>query len=138
METKFFAQNIKLDLRTKDLIRKKLEKVVRLAGYKEKDVRDIRVDLSRNLSHNADERIRLEVNINLYPGQKILRAAERAANLQNALDRVETILKRQVSKYKEKRKTKVLRGARFAKHIGLAAPEVHKEKPKYGQRRREE
>ena len=137
-EVKFFSQNLKLTPEIKDLIRKRIQRVIKMTGGKEKDVRDVRVDLSRNPGHDDAQLIRLEININLYPGQIILRAAERGPDLRDALDRAEEILKRQAVKYKEKARAKALRGARFVKHVGGATPEAFEGKPKYGQRRREE
>lgn len=139
MQIKFFAQNMKLSPRAETLIRERIERIIKLSGGKVKDFRDIRVDLSRKPGHASSEEVRMEININLYPGQIILRAHERGPDFRTVMDRVEKILKREMAKYKGRAKARALRGARYAKHIGGAAEEAFEEgRPRFGKRRREE
>lgn len=98
MTIQFYAKNIKLSPKTRKYIEEKLQKVIKYIGQKTKDVRGIHVDLSYSPQHKTEEKIRIEVNIDFYPGQKTLRATERARNIEEGINLVQEKLAKQIEK----------------------------------------
>ncbi len=109
MEIKYFLQNVKLSPKDKEKIEKKIKK---LNKYSVK-IWEAKLDLSYNDSHDKYEQFRVEVNLKLP--NDLIRAEERAADLQNGLDEVVDELERQVRKYKDKKETKRRRSRRDVK-----------------------
>jgi len=95
MKIKYFVQNIKISEQVKEFIEKKISKLER---YFE-NIRLAEVDLSYNSSHSKNEVIRLEIN-HLHIPKKIFRAVVRAKNVQEAVNKIEPKLKRQLSTLK--------------------------------------
>ncbi|TSC95872.1 MAG: hypothetical protein Athens101410_318 [Parcubacteria group bacterium Athens1014_10] len=122
MQVQFYAKNFNLTQEIKDYIIGKLQKVLKQAGYTANDIRQIQVDLSENFGHTPDELVRLEVNIDLLTGQKVIRAEERAMDVQTAMDMAETSLTKQIKKHKGRDKALYLRGARFFKSLKSIDP----------------
>ena len=90
MKIKYFVQNIKISEQVKEFIEKKISKLER---YFE-NIRLAEVDLSYNSSHSKNEVIRLEINLHIP--KKIFRAVVRAKNVQEAVNKIEPKLKRQL------------------------------------------
>ena len=100
MNIHFHTKNLKLTPQVKEYIETKLERIIKYAGKESKDIREIHIDLSYSPQHRSEEKVRVEVNIDLYHGQKILRAAERAEDLEKGIDLVQKKLERQIEKMK--------------------------------------
>ena len=94
MEIKYFVQNFILDDKSKKVLNEKIQKLERFSNK----IWEARVDLSYNPSHVKEQVFRLEINLRMP--NKILRAEIRAADLQSAMDQVETKLKKQLRKYR--------------------------------------
>jgi ribosomal subunit interface protein len=74
--------------------------VIKYIGKRTKDVRGVHVDLSYFPGHKPEERARVEVNIDLYQGQIVLRAVKIAEDIEKGIDLVQEKLKRQIEKLK--------------------------------------
>lgn len=117
MNIQFYTKNFHLAPEIKDYIIEKLEKIVKQSGHTAKDIRLIQVDISENVSHTPEQLVRLEINIDLLTGQKVIRAEERAIDVQTAMDETERELLRQIKKHKGRIRTLYMRGARFFKNL---------------------
>lgn len=80
----------------KAYIENRLQKIIKYAGKERKDIRGIHVDLSCFLRHKPEQRVRVEVNIDLYQGQRLLRAVAKAEDVQKGINLVGKKLKRQI------------------------------------------
>ena len=100
MDIQIFCQKMTLSKHFKDNLTNRLKKLANLS----KKIMSAHVDLSRNESHNREEKVRVEVNLRLT--KKIIRAVDRNIDLKNAFDEVERKLKQQLRKYKEFSKIK--------------------------------
>lgn len=123
MEIQFFTQKMELTPEIRSYVIEKMNKIVGHAGYSTSDIRGVHVDLSRNATHDKEEDlVRLEINIDFLKGQKVLRAVDRAENVQKAMDLVEAELQRQIEKATKGKKTKEIRAARLARKMLSFSP----------------
>ena len=95
MEIKYFTQNIKLSGELQSFLEEKIKKLSRFSGK----IWRARIDLSYNPGHAKDKIVRLEVNLQMP--NKILRTASRGSNLREAVDQIESKLRKQLENYKE-------------------------------------
>ena len=100
MKIQFYAKNTDIPASLKTTITKKLEKIKK---YKTgvKDVLVVQVDVSRDAHHKKGDVFRVEINIDV-PGKQLLRVAETAGTVLDALDTAAHKLERQARDLKEK------------------------------------
>jgi ribosomal subunit interface protein len=94
MKIEYLLTNIYLKEKNKQDVEEKLNKLERFSN----EIQKARVDLSYRPSRPKEQGVRLEVNLKMP--HKLLRAIEHSSSVQDAINKVEKKLKRQIRKYK--------------------------------------
>ncbi|MDD3102473.1 MAG: ribosome-associated translation inhibitor RaiA [Patescibacteria group bacterium] len=100
MEIKYFFQNITLSGELKDYLEEKVKKLNRFSDK----IWEAKIDLSFNDSHAKSEAFRLELALKMP--DRLLEASVRAANIQEAIDKVEEKIRKQLEHYRGIRESK--------------------------------
>jgi putative sigma-54 modulation protein len=86
-------------------------------GIKKSDEANLlELEVGRSTQHHRKGKV-WYAEANLSMGKKLLRASKSAEDARQAIDLIETELLREIRRFKEKRKTKAIRGARKIKRI---------------------
>ncbi len=115
MQLSLKGTNIKLLESTKEYVDKKLVHAVeKFLSVKDGDQMALDVEVEKTTKHHQKGKIfRAEANLSI--GKKMLRAEALGENLNEAIDLLEDELGLEIKKFKDRRRSLMLKGARKAK-----------------------
>ncbi|MFA5050670.1 MAG: ribosome-associated translation inhibitor RaiA [Patescibacteria group bacterium] len=100
MEIKYFFQNVTLSEELKEYLEQKIKKLNRFSDK----IWEAKVDLNHNASYAKSEAFRLELALKMP--DRLLEASVRATNVQEAIDKVEEKIRKQLEHYRGIRESK--------------------------------
>ncbi len=120
MEIIFKSKNFSLAPSVEDYVQKKFESLEKFLGGFSEELTKIEVELGRTTSrHRAGDIFRAEINLSV--GGKMFRAESERDDLFSAIDEVRDSLEQEIKKFKTKKDTIFIRGARsIKKKFGLS------------------
>lgn len=114
MRVSLKGTNIALLESTREYVDKKIVRVVEKLFIRESEVIALDIEVGKTTKHHRAGKI-FRAEANLSVGKTLLRAEALGETLNEAIDLVENELKQEIKKFKEKRRTMLLKGARKLK-----------------------
>lgn len=122
MKINFKAKDLELNEDIKNLVEKKLETLQRFFQGADPEAVLAEVELSRTTLHHQSARDLFRAEINLTIAGRMFRAESEQSDLRTALEEVRDDLEREINKFKTKKETVFIRGARSIKKAISLSP----------------